>query len=185
MEKKYKEDSTRGKSLVHSPKRYKGDALVQAWLDSRVIATLSIWLEQNGMNPRFMSDVVRDSLKTVCDFAVKHGMVEMVEDTDDARGMLERRYRCNLNPQGRGLKNLMHNRLLSSMRLKSDDMPVEPLVSSQPDAMVPMENVVPDVASPAKKQRGKLTSEKIEEMIRRSDEAIKKRIVTGKHRITY
>ena len=43
-EREYKEDSTRGSSLIN-PLNYKGDVLVQVWVDSRVLATLCRWLD--------------------------------------------------------------------------------------------------------------------------------------------
>ena len=111
----YKEDSTRGKSMLR-PKKYKGDAMVQVWMDSRVLATISIWLDREGMSTRFMSEVVRDGLKVFVDYLVDVGEVEMVDDTEDARDMLERKYRIDLNPNGRGLKNALHNKLLCEDR---------------------------------------------------------------------
>jgi hypothetical protein len=114
--KPYVEDSTKGAALLNNPKRYKGDVMVQVWMDSRVLATISRWLDQEGMFTRFMSEVVRDSLKLFCDFLVDTREVDMTEDTKEARDLLVRKYRVNLNVDGRGLKNAVHNQLLSDRK---------------------------------------------------------------------
>ena len=111
----HKEDSTRGTSVL-SPVSYKGDALVQAWIDSRVLATLSRWLDREGNFTRFLSEVVKDSLQMLCDHLVNNNEIEMVDDTVEARTLLERKYRVNLNPNDRGNKNKLHNVILSNKR---------------------------------------------------------------------
>ena len=110
---KYVENSTKGASMV-MPKSYKGDALVQAWLDSRKVGLLSRWLDQDGPNTRFLSDVLRLTVDAAVDALIAEGWE--LKGIDESRNMLERKYRTNLNPQGRGLKNLMHNRVLDSRR---------------------------------------------------------------------
>ena len=42
------EDTTRGNSRI-DPVNYKGDVLTQAWIDSRVLATLMIWMDGEGV----------------------------------------------------------------------------------------------------------------------------------------
>jgi hypothetical protein len=111
----YKEDSTKGTALV-LPKSYKGDVLVQVWIDSRVLATLSMWLDSEGNYTRFMSEIVKDTLTMLCERLVEDEIVELVDDTANARNMLERKYRVNLNPCGRGKRNVLHNKVLSSHR---------------------------------------------------------------------
>ena len=113
--KSYKEDSTKGMSLV-DPKKYKGDVLVQVWMDSRMLATLSNWLDKEGNYTRFLSEVVKDSLGDLCNHLVESGVVSMIDDTVAARRLLEMKYRVNLNPQGRGEKNKLHNIMLSDRR---------------------------------------------------------------------
>lgn len=110
----YKEDSTKGKSLI-MPKSYKGDVVIQVWVDSRVLATLSHWLDKNDNYTRFMSDVVKDSLGLLVDTLVENGE-ELIDDTLRAREILERKYRVNLNKGERGMRNLKHNTLLTESR---------------------------------------------------------------------
>jgi hypothetical protein len=114
-EREYKEDSTRGSSLIN-PLNYKGDVLVQVWVDSRVLATLCRWLDGLGLYSRFMSQVVRRPLEVVAETLVKNGEVEIVEDTGSARMMLEGRFGLVLNRGGRGTNNVMHNITLSARR---------------------------------------------------------------------
>ena len=74
----YKEDSTKGSSLIQ-PITYKGDMLTQAWIDSRVIATLVNWMEKNEIYPRTMSEVARRPLEMLVESLVKNGEVQMIE----------------------------------------------------------------------------------------------------------
>lgn len=111
----YKEDSTRGKSVLN-PVNYKGDALIQVWMDSRILATLLMWLDRQEQYPRFMSEVVRIPLQTLVEYLVEGGDVKMVEETGKARRMLESRFRIDLNKGKRGKKNVLHNQILSDSR---------------------------------------------------------------------
>ena len=119
-EKDYKVDSTRGKSLIN-PLNYKGDVLVQVWMDSRVLATLCRWLDNSEFHSRFMSQVVRRPLEVLAESMVANGEVEIVDDTAEARSMLERRFGVDLNRGGRGTKNLQHNVTLSINRAELGD----------------------------------------------------------------
>lgn len=111
----YKEDSTKGSSHI-DPLNYKGDVLTQAWIDSRVLASLGLWMEKNGFYPKSMADVARKPLEILIEFLVEKGQAVMVEDTIEAREYLQRRFRTPLNRGGRGLKNVLHNSVLSGKR---------------------------------------------------------------------
>jgi hypothetical protein len=110
--KPYAEDSTKGGSLIN-PLKFKGDVLVQVWIDSRVLATLTKWMERAGEHPRFLSHVVKRPLEVMASYLVEGGEVEMVEDTAEAREMLEIRFGVELNRGGRGKKNVLHNMTLA------------------------------------------------------------------------
>lgn len=114
-EKIYAIDSTKGSSMIN-PLNYKGDVLVQVWVDSRVLATIVRWMDSKGNYPRFMSQGVRRPLEVLTGFLVDNGEVEMVEDTDEARTILTRRFNIDLNRGGRGTKNITHNLALSDRR---------------------------------------------------------------------
>lgn len=118
--KEYKVDATKGKSKV-DPRTFKGDVLVQVWVDSRVIATLSEWIDNTGNSTRYMSEVVKGILNAVLIQVVEKGEIEMIEWTTEARELLEKKYKVNLNPSGRGMKNVLHNELLSD-GIKSADI---------------------------------------------------------------
>jgi len=113
--KPYAEDSTDGGSLIN-PLNYKGDVLVQVWMDSRVLATLCRWLEGGGTYSRFMSQVVRIPLETLASHLVDNDEVEMVDSTSEARDLLVRRFGIKLNRGGRGEKNILHNITLTDKR---------------------------------------------------------------------
>lgn len=111
----YKKDSTQGRSRI-DPLNYKGDVLTQAYVDSRVLATLCLWLERTGLIPRSLSDVARRPLELLFEHLVETDSIEPIDDTAQARELLQSRFRVGLNRGGRGLKNVMHNTVLSSMR---------------------------------------------------------------------
>ena len=113
----YKEDSTKGRAITE-PINYKGDVMVQVWLDSRLLATLSNMLDNNGYFTRYMSEVVRETLELYMESAINSGLVKMVEDTGNARELLSRKYRIKLNKVDRGKRNILHNMILSERRIK-------------------------------------------------------------------
>ncbi len=111
----YKEDSTRGRAVVR-PRNYKGDTLVQAWIDRRKLAVISQWLDEGGYRTRFLSDLVKLTIDEVVAELVERGIVEMIEFTDSATKILEMKYRADLNPGKRGMRNLHHNMVLDKLR---------------------------------------------------------------------
>ena len=118
MRRDYVEDSTRGNAKI-MPLNYKGDVLVQSWIDARKLATLSKWLDEGGYFTRFLSDIVKIVIDEVVGQLVEGGKCEMVEFSEDARDYLVCKYRVNLNPSGRGKRNMLHNLHLDEMRRKS------------------------------------------------------------------
>ena len=114
--KEYKEDSTKGKAMLN-PKTYKGDVLVQAWIDSRQLAMLSVWLDNNDRRTRYMSDIVKFTIEEVVRQLVDAEEVEKIELSSQGRLMLECKYRTQLNPGGRGKTNVLHNLVLDERRL--------------------------------------------------------------------
>ena len=133
-----KQDCTDGQFSILNPVTFKGDALVQVWMDSRELATISEWLDKTGSHTRFLSEVVKDGLHILCEELVDDGEVSMVEDTLEARHMLEDKYRICLNPKTskanprltgerdsrRGEKNALHNIVLSErLRERTDGVP--------------------------------------------------------------
>jgi hypothetical protein len=73
-------------------------------------------MDSKGNYPRFMSQGVRRPLEVLTGFLVDNGEVDMIEDTDEARTILTRRFNIELNRGGRGSKNVTHNLILSDRR---------------------------------------------------------------------
>ena len=101
-------DSVKGKAEIN-PKTYKGDVYTQTWIDSRKLATLSIWLDEGGYRTRFLGEVVKFTIDLIIDHLVDTKAVEMIEFTGDARNILEAKYNANLNPGDRGKNIVIHN----------------------------------------------------------------------------
>ena len=152
---KYKEDSTKGGALMNNPKTFKRDVLVQVWCDSRDLATLSEWLDRTDGYTRFMSEVVQNSLSAVVAMLVDSGEVSMIEDTAVARELLSRKYRVDLNPSGKGLKNAHHNLLLSEKRKGLSEF------VKRREVFVPTPLATDDVGT----DRGFLSKEKLDEQV--------------------
>lgn len=112
----YREDCTDGQFSLLNPVRFKGDALVQVWIDSRELATISEWLDKGVSRTRFLSEVIKEAIHILCENIVENGEVKMIEDTREARTLLEDKYDINLNPNGRGEKNVFHNQILSERK---------------------------------------------------------------------
>lgn len=115
------EGSTVGKSKLINPREYKGDMSVQVWMDSRVLATLSNWLDMGGVDTWHLSEVVKICLEVVMDAAIRSNEVEFIEFTEDARELLKAKYRIKLNPHERGkmprgYKNIQNNIMLDEVR---------------------------------------------------------------------
>lgn len=111
----YKEDSTRGSALMR-PRSYKGDSLVQAWIDRRKLAVISVWLDEGGYSTRHLSDLIKFTIDEVANKLVDNGIVRKIEFTSDASRLLESKYTADLNPGGRGERNLLHNLQLDEIR---------------------------------------------------------------------
>ena len=124
----YKEDSTKGNARI-MPTNYKGDVLVQSWVDARQLAMLSVWLDGNGYVTRHLSDLIKITVEEVVSKLIDSGMVSKVEFTGEARDLLVRKYRAKLNPSGRGERNLLHNLHLDELRRNTfkDEVNVRPV----------------------------------------------------------
>lgn len=96
--------------------RYKRDALVQAWVDRRDLATIVLGMTKLGMGPKHLSDVMRYTIKeTVISVVSKGGTyIELMEDACD---VIESCLTVKLNPGGKGLENMRHNAKLDESRL--------------------------------------------------------------------
>lgn len=107
-------DATRGASILN-PSSYKKDALVQAWVDSRDLATVMSWLEEDGCHLiTHLSQIIQETLRIVADTIEKGGGTR-VQYTEEAMKILDR-FEKQLHPVGRGDKNLLHNLMLDSRR---------------------------------------------------------------------
>jgi hypothetical protein len=77
---------------------------------------MSNYLDEKGVQTRFLSEVIRETLEWIVDSLVEQGQVNMIDDTMLARDIIATKYRINLNSSGRGLKNLQHNMVLTERR---------------------------------------------------------------------
>jgi hypothetical protein len=114
----YKEDVTRGKYSIVNPKTYKGDSLVQAWLERRKLAGICEYMDTHGSKeeqPRFMSDILRFVIDRAYEQLVSAGLCREWEILP-AGEYLESKFRIELNPQERGKKNLNHNLILQERK---------------------------------------------------------------------
>jgi len=122
-------DSTKGNALA-DPRTYKGDVLVQCWIDARKLAMLSVWLDNGGRVTRYMSEVIRFVMEEVVDHLIESGEIEKIEFCDEARELLTRKYRSQLNPSGRGAMNFKSNLILDNRRKSGyNEKGMEPIIN--------------------------------------------------------
>jgi len=96
--------------------RYKRDALVQAWIDRRQLATIINWMLRRGRNPLHLSEVLKLAVDELTKKAVAEG-ARFVELTEDAHNIINNCFRVNLNRGGKGLQNFRYNVRVDEMRL--------------------------------------------------------------------
>ena len=102
---------------------YRKDAFIQSWMDRRYIATLIKWLESQGVQPRFMSEVLNTSVITMVDTLVKQNQVSLVQFTTEADQVIGRTIGTKLNPSNRGTKNYRFNLELDDARFEAIGKP--------------------------------------------------------------
>jgi len=114
---------------------YKRDSLVQVWLDRRTLAVLAQWMEERGARPNTLSNIVRWPLEKFAEMLVEQGQAKAVDITHEAKIIMEK---YNLNPAGRGKKNLMENLQLDVTRAEATtpdgDIITGPLTEKEKDA---------------------------------------------------
>ena len=111
----YAENSTRGNAKM-IPVEYKKDVIVQAWIDARKLVVLDRWLADAGYNTKFISNIIQFTVDEVVEQVIALGHVQKVEYTKDARILLDAKFKTDLNPSGRGERNVSHNLRLDDVR---------------------------------------------------------------------
>lgn len=105
-----------------SDNRYKRDALVQAWIDRRYLATIINGMYKRGESPTNLSQILKEAIKrSALEATSGENRVEFVELTEDANSIIDSCLRINLNRQGKGLQNLRHNTMVDRLRLDRVD----------------------------------------------------------------
>lgn len=116
--------SNRGKSAL-KPTRNERDSLVQCWVNRKDLATIGLYMESKGVKIHHMADILTFSIETVRSIVLKANGT-YVDSTEKATAYLSDRFKVNLNPGGRGQKNLITNLLLESGVTDDDIAPVVP-----------------------------------------------------------
>jgi len=105
--------TTKGSAPLN-PARYEKDALIQVWVDRRDLANIAMYLEANGRKVRFLAEIVRFSIELTSEKIKESGM-EFFSETGAANKYITDRFQTNLNPGGKGNKNLVNNLLMDSI----------------------------------------------------------------------
>lgn len=98
---------------------YRKDSFIQTWTDRRYVATLIKWMELQGLQPRYMSEVLNTAIISLVEALVSQDRVDRVQFTQEADKIIERTIKTSLNPSGRGKKNYTHNLELDDLRLEA------------------------------------------------------------------
>ena len=110
-------DSTRG-SALSNPETYKRDVPMQVWLQSRHLATLMKWIENEGIVGliRFRSDILKIVVEQLVIHLTESGAVRMIDTAQEAHAILEGRFGVPCNPDDKGKRNTLHNFELDERR---------------------------------------------------------------------
>lgn len=112
--------------------RREQDAMIQLWIDRRYLATVRKLIDKHEAGrAKHLSDVVRYAIEVFVESAVDQKLVEFVDTTAEASKILDD-FKINLNPQNRGLKNLMLN-----LQRDSGEEPYFPPVQKKPRSGFP------------------------------------------------
>jgi len=81
------------------------DAVVQSRVDKRCLATVSKWYVSRGVLPRSASELIRNILEDFVEILVSNGKVELIDNSEDARQILDDLFGNVFNPGRRGRDN--------------------------------------------------------------------------------
>lgn len=88
----------------------RNDAIVQCSINSKELATVALYMHENGIHPKTRSELLRVSIETLADIVVNKGGAQRIERTTEATEILHKLFGAELNPSGRlkaaMLKNL-------------------------------------------------------------------------------
>lgn len=86
----------------------KNDSVVQTWCKRTTLASLVLWYDKQGERFRSLSELVRASLEGMEEIIRQSGEI-VVENIDEAEEILKAFKLRNLNPGGKGRRNLYNN----------------------------------------------------------------------------
>ena len=98
----------------------RSDSVVSTRCQRTTLATLALYMEDQGHVNRSLSELVRNSLEGLEHMVRKNGF-EGVDDPSEATRMLTERGMGNLNIKGRGKKNLWNNLVYEDRKVESKD----------------------------------------------------------------
>jgi hypothetical protein len=95
-------------------------------------------MEERGASPNTLSNIVRWPLEKFAEMLVEQGQAKAVDITHEAKIIMDK---YNLNPQGRGKKNLMENLQLDVARAEmvspdGGDIITGPLTKEEKDKAI-------------------------------------------------
>lgn len=121
--------SNKGRSPLR-PTRNERDAVVQAWVDRKDLATIGLYMETKGIRLVHMSDILGFCVEVVRTIVLKANG-KYVDNTSEASAFLNSRFKANLNPRGRGNKNLVSNLLGDAEVGDIRDVTIKPSITPE------------------------------------------------------
>jgi hypothetical protein len=92
------------------------DSVVQSRIDKRYLATATRWYVKENNLPMTISELIRYIVEDFVHVLVNNGKIEFIEESENARQLLEELYRSRvLNPSRRGIRNEYSNLLLDDV----------------------------------------------------------------------
>ena len=100
----------------------RNDAIIQSSCDRRTLATIAVWLRENGEPVTTASSVVRLAMERLREIIVNHAGAQDIETSDDATDVLKFIGASKVNPSGRNMATYVKKMEIESQLLDGGNL---------------------------------------------------------------
>ncbi len=98
------------------------DAIIQSSCDRRTLATIAVWLRENGEPVTTASSVVRLAMERLREIIINHAGAQDIETSDDATDVLKFIGASKVNPSGRNMATYVKKMEIESQLLDGGNL---------------------------------------------------------------